>query len=225
MRTVPKSIQDALQFFETHLPVWADDPAAIGLDAGQVDQLMALTETARATYGQARAARRAATAATDRQTQAVAAMRRFGGDLIATVRAFAEASNDQGVYFAARLAPPSDPSPLGRPKTPTDLTLTLDTAGQVALRWRGSRKGGTSFIIERSLDDTLRSWTILGVAERKSFVDRAVPTGQAGLTYRVTAVRAGGASTPTSPTTILFGTLSQVDQSAPAASLAASLAA
>lgn len=107
------------------------------------------------------------------------------------------------------------------PETPTGLTLTLDTEGRVQLAWNGSREGGTSFLIERSLTGANGYWTILGSAETRTFTDQAVPSGLPYITYRVRALRSGGASSPTSPMTILFGNVSQTSSRSPSLARAA----
>ena len=221
MRTIPKPISDALTFFRTHLPLWDADPSAVGLTSQQVDTLTALFDDALAAHQSAAQAQSAARSATLRQTVAMRALRGFGGDIVATIRAFAEITDNRAVYSTANIAPPRDPSPLGAPETPTHLTLTLDNAGRIHLTWNGSREGGTSFLIERSLTGATGDWTILGSAETRSFTDHAVPSGLPYITYRVRALRSGGASSPTSPMTILFGNVTQRSSRSPSLARAA----
>jgi hypothetical protein len=204
MATVPNTLIGKIQFFETHLPIWAVNPTAIGLTALQVADLTTLTATARATYESTLAARNAARALTGQQTDDVATMYDLGADLIKTIRAFAQTTNDNSVYTAAQVPPPSPPTTLGPPATPTNLVGTLTNLGKIKLTWVGSRVGGTSFTISRSVGDT-GPWVIIGTSEETSFTDPVVPSGVESISYSIVAARAGGASDATPPLVINFG--------------------
>ncbi|MCL4222707.1 MAG: hypothetical protein KJZ65_15215 [Phycisphaerales bacterium] len=208
MGTVPVKINDKIAFFETHLPVWGANTAAIGLTAAQVTSLATLTAAARSAFTAAITARNAARAATSAQNDAVALMGEFGGDLVKTIRAFAETTNNPNVYNIAVIPPPAPPAPLGPPATPTNLTTTLNNAGQVQLSWGGTRAGGTSYLIERSVASSAGPWTLVGISEERKFTDQNVPSAVPSVSYRVSATRSGGTSNPTAPVTILFGTAS-----------------
>jgi len=133
-------------------------------------------------------------------------MSSFGGDIIKTIRAFAETTGDPGVYTAAQIPPPAPPAPLGPPETPTDLSGVLTTDGQINLRWGGSRKGGTSYTVERSVTGANGPWTIIGTSEERAFVDTALPVGLDSVMYRVRAARSGGTSNWSAPLPFIFGT-------------------
>jgi hypothetical protein len=205
MATVPNTLIGKIQFFEQHLPVWAVNPAAIGLTALQVADLTTLTASARASYDATAAARNTAKALTGQQTDDVATMYDLGADLIKTIRAFAQTTNDNAVYTAAQVPPPSPPSPLGPPETPKNLVGVINSAGEVVLDWDASLAGGTSFSIERSTVSSTGPWTLIGTSEESNFTDTVVPSGVEGISYRIIAARSGGTSVPTAPLTILFG--------------------
>jgi hypothetical protein len=205
MATVPSTIVGKIEFFEEHLPVWAANAAAIGVDLAQIADLTARTASARASYESANATRTVARSATVTQRDDVNFMYDLGADLIKVIRAFAEATDDPSVYPTALIPPPSPGAPLGPPQTPKDLAGSLNSAGQIELDWDGTREGGTSFRIERSINSSGGPWTLIGTSEERSFIDTQVPTALENISYRVTAVRAGGASIPTNPFTILFG--------------------
>ena len=112
------------------------------------------------------------------------------------------------VYNDAQIPPPSPHTPLGPPNTPTGVTARLNAVGQIELGWTASRRGGTSFVIERSTTSSTGPWSIIGAAETARFTDRAVPVGLEAVSYRVTAMRSAGASTPSAAVTVPFGTVS-----------------
>lgn len=214
MGTVPSTIVGKIEFFEEHLPVWAVNPAGIGITAAQVAALSALVNTARDSYEAANAARTAARTATTAQNLDVDTMYDLGADLIKMIRAYAEATNNPTVYNNAQIPPPAPAAPLGPPQTPKDVSGVLNSAGHIELRWSGTRTGGTSFLVERSVNSSGGPWTLIGTSEERTFTDEHVPTSIQTVSYRITAVRSGGASNPTNPFTILFGTASESGEGA-----------
>ena len=205
MGTVPQSYIGKIEFFEAHLPIWSTDPAAIGLDAAQVATLATYTANARTEYDNLVAVRANARAATNTQKDTNDIMYNFGADLIKTIRAFAQTTNNDAVYNDAAIPPPSPPTPLGPPATPKNVNAQLNTAGEIVLTWDATREGGTSFIIERSTASATGPWTMIGSVEAVDFTDTAVPTGLNSVSYRITANRSAGSSTPTAAVTVPFG--------------------
>lgn len=207
MRVLPRTANDRIAFFEQHLPIWAKDPAAIGIPVDLLNELTARTAAARAAYDAALVLRNRARAATLAHTESLASMFELGSDLVKMIRSFALANDDSSVFTAAEIPVPAPASPLGPPATPTGLAARLNTDGTVRVRWEASRRGGTSFAIERVLGPHIETWTLIGVTTEKAFTDRSVPNGLEAVSYRVTAARSGGASTASHPTTIIFGNL------------------
>ena len=76
MAILPSDRLELIQFCETHIPVWENTPAAIGLTAAQITALSDLTGGARAAYNQAQSARAASKAATTSPTHATIARTR-----------------------------------------------------------------------------------------------------------------------------------------------------
>ena len=130
-------------------------------------------------------------------------------DAAYTIDAFAKNSPQPDVIYAkASVEPPRDKSPLGKPATPTKLSISLDTQGRANLTWGGTRHGGTVFQVQRrvvALDGQERRWeTVATVAERR-FVDEATPGGVRGVSYRVRGERSGGVSAYTLGVTLPLG--------------------
>jgi hypothetical protein len=188
MSTVPTKLVDKITFFETHLPVWAVNPTAIGLTALQVADLTSMTAAARGAYESALASRSISLAATGTQNDLVGVMGTFGSDLIKTIRAFAETTNDSSVYQSAQIPPPAPPTPAGPPPKPTNLEAALLLPFGIGLSWKGSVASGAYFSIWRKLD-TETAFSLVETTNDKSFEDRSLPVGIASVEYYIAANR------------------------------------
>ncbi|MCL4219791.1 MAG: hypothetical protein KJZ65_00340 [Phycisphaerales bacterium] len=205
---VPRRQQDAINFFSSRLTLWAANAANIGLSASNVSAIANAVNAAQTALAASEAAHNTARSATVTLDNNMTALRSLGGDLVKTIRTYAETTGNPNVYALSNLPPPAKPSPLGPPQPPADLLSQLDTTGAVRLTWKASRRGGTSFTIERRTATpgaTPGPWSLIGSSEERSFLDADVPTGLASATYRVTAHRSGGSSTPSDVTTVYFG--------------------
>jgi hypothetical protein len=203
---LPRTREDTIAWFAARIGDWAAGGGSIGLDTGQLIEMTTRLAEAQTALEDADAARIDSKNATVYFHWRYDRMRKYGADLIKVIKAHAETNEDARVYTAASIPLPGPPTPLGPPQTPVNLTATLNTAGAIKLEWEASRRGGTSFAVERSLTGSGGPWTLFGVSETKSFTDGHVPTGLAEIAYRVTAARSGGASVPTAPLSVLFGT-------------------
>lgn len=218
MGTTPKTRVGRIEFYEAHLPAWKAHGGAIGLSAGSVDDLSALTASARAAYEQQRLAEAALRAATAKFHERVAAMHQgagAGADMLRTIRAFAESTNDPGVYNLAQIPPPAVPGVVGAPGTPFDFRVRLLQNGAIELKWkcrhpRGAE--GTVYEVRRCVDGPSGggggggAFAFVGsVGAGKTFADETVPAGSASVTYQVTAVRSTGRGAP-ARFTVRFGT-------------------
>ncbi len=211
-RTVPETQQDAIDFFANRLDDWAASPAAIGLSSEQVDAITARVAEAETRLAEAQAARIAAKTATLALSQAMADLRGLGGDLVKTIRTYAETNDDPAVYTRSGIPPVSPPTPVGPPEQPRDIAATITNSGPVRVSWRASRSTGTQFVVERQLvglDGVAGDWTFVAVAAARSIDDTSLPIGSASVTYRVYAQRASGRSDASTSTTLTFGTVPQ----------------
>lgn len=189
MSEIPETINGQIAYFERHLPVWAADPGAIGLTAGQVAEIAARTSAARAGFDAAEAARRASKSATLVKKERVRGMLDLGTALVATVRAFADtAASTEGdsaaaaVYARAAIAPIGEPSPLPPPAQAKNLTATLRNSGAIELRWKGTVANGTFYTVWRRLGAG-RAFELLGSVSAKRFVDSTLPAATAEAMY------------------------------------------
>ncbi len=188
MPTVTNTILGKLSFFEEHLPVWAVDPAAIGLDAAQIASLSILVAAARTDFDAAAAIRNSAMAATEAQNNSINAMYDLGADLIKTIRAYAETTNDPGVYVAAEIPAPAPPTPAGPPEKPTELAVGLLPSGGLHLTWKGTLSQSAYFSVYRKAEAE-SSFTLLDSPADKFFDDTTIPSGANNVTYYIQARR------------------------------------
>ncbi|KAA0215859.1 MAG: hypothetical protein DYG94_06800 [Leptolyngbya sp. PLA3] len=188
MATVPDKIAERLAFYEQHTPVWAAAAASIGLSSTQLTALASLVNDARNAFDDAQAARSASRAATTVQTNAMSALSEFGADLIKTIRAFAETSNDPNVYAVAQIPPPKPPTPAGPPDMPTDLTATFIFPWGIRLTWKGSVAQSAYFGVFRRLPGET-NFTMIKTFKDKWFDDTTLPTGISSVEYYIAAFR------------------------------------
>jgi len=208
-QVVPQSRQELIAWYAQRAPVWAANAVAIGLDPAQVATLAGLVSTAEGAESSAFASRAASQANTVIYHNETDTLKDFGAGLVKTIKAFADATNDPNVYATATIPPPTPPAPLGAPDAPTNVTAVLNNAGHINVQWQGSRTGGTSFRVERSVTPvggTAGPWTLLDSVEERAFVDDAVPQGLATAVYRIFAQRSGGTSPVSEPGQVVFGT-------------------
>ncbi len=207
MPVLPRTRLDKIEWFEQRLDPqhgWLADPGAIGLTAQQVADLADRVAAARAAYDAAQQARNASLSATAAFHAITGDMEGDGRDLIATVKAFAETTDDPGVYARADVPPPAEPTPAGPPAPPTSVTGTITSDGAVRLRWKGTLSHRTFYEIFRRLDGEA-TWTVLDSVGEKAYLDASVPPGTSGVQYRVRAKRGRHTSAANDPIRLRLG--------------------
>lgn len=211
MAVVPNSRPDMIAWYAERVAAWAANAANIGLDNSQATALATLINAAQTNEAAAFAARTASRNATVNYHSNADVLKDFGAGLVKTIKAYAEATGNDTVYALASIPPPAKPGPLGPPEQPTNIRAVLNNEGQVDLKWEGSRAGGTSFRVERSIipiGSGPGGWTLINVVEERSYIDDQVPQGLAMALYRIKAQRSGGTSIASEPGQVIFGTAS-----------------
>ncbi|HMN41925.1 MAG TPA: hypothetical protein PKE29_13860 [Phycisphaerales bacterium] len=197
MPIVPTTYLGKIEFYEAHIPVWTAAPAAIGLVAADCTLLDARIKAAREAYTLQQAALDAAKSATEKMHLAVKAMHALGSADIAKIKAFADATNNPGVYPAANLPAPATPTPVGPPGTPSDFIVTLMQSGAVNLRWKCANPtggGGTNYKIQRRVGGG--GFALMGITGVRTFTDETIPAGASGVVYQITAFRSTTSGMP-----------------------------
>lgn len=207
MGVLPPTNLAMIEWFEQRVASWVGDPTAIGLTAEQTTSLLSLTSTARAGYQAAQQARNASKAATVTFHNGADELRDYGADLIKTIKAFAEASDNPEVYALAEVPPPAEPEPLGPPGMPYDIATSLDNAGYLTITWKadnGAASTGAYFMIERRLDNE-QSFTLIGGAGAKTFTDAQIPLGTTQAIYIIKPRRGELIGQPSNQVVVQFG--------------------
>lgn len=122
---------------------------------------------------------------------AVAAMDAPGRDYLATIKAYAETTDNPNVYVLAQIPPPAPPTPVPAPATPTNLTASIDASGILSLSWEAERSGpstGIIFLVSRQ-DAEGAPFTLTGATFAKSFIDPTFVACNGQISYRVQAQR------------------------------------
>ena len=207
--TYPRA--EFLEWCTLHEGIFSDHAAELGLTAEQADGFKTATGKSQAGLQRQKAAKSESKAATEHVGVAFDELGRAAGNVVRTIRAFAETTDDPAaVYDLAKIPAPSAPSPMPPPGQPTNLTVVLDpTFGTMTLRWQCKNPAGasgTSYIIRRRLPGE-EAFTFIGVAGKKSFVDTSLVAGPDSVQYVVQGQRAEQVG-PASPLfTVNFGRL------------------
>jgi hypothetical protein len=207
--TVPTSPRtDVLAWCLAHVDVFTTNAAAIGITPAQATNFKNLVNTFAAKEAAKEAARIAAETATQASSDAYTPMRRQMSQIIATVRAFAIDTNNPRVLELAQVPPRAEPSTIGPPGKPTNMTVELvPGSGAVQLRWRSvnpAGASGTSYIIRRKLP-TEQNFTFLGVTGERRFVDNNFVAGPDTVQYTVQGQRADSAGPESDIFLVRFG--------------------
>jgi len=198
---------EQIDFFEQHLAVWVNDPAAIGLTSAAVTELNGLTQAARSSFVSVQALRESAKSGTVSYYNATDAMRTAGAAAIDSIRAYAKTTGDDEVYAIAQIPPPAQRDPAPPPAAPTDITLSVQPNGAIQVKWKITQPAPGAEIqtvLQRRLNN-LGSWENLGVTGLKTFTDSTVPGGTELVTYMLHATRAGVSGPFSQQTSINLG--------------------
>ncbi len=186
MNVLPRRIQDHLDWFDQHAPVWqhaATGPLNIGISPTQAAAFADLAQAARGAYEEQLAALEAARIATQRMQAAVDAAHEMASDLIANVKATAATSKHaSAVYHAAQVPAPraSRPGTMDAPGKPVIHSVELEPAtGALTIRWHARQPANaknTVYVVKRrvpsaSLSRDIEAFEFVGITGDKHFTD------------------------------------------------------
>lgn len=190
MSTIPPRNDDAVAWCVSHLPIWLDNAASIGLDPAELAELSARITEANTRLTARNQAQDAASGAVGSFNEAATDMRTLAALQVAKVRTFAKGSDTPAiVYEDAQIPAPADPTPRPAPGTPTLFVITLEQSGALSVKFKcpnPPRVGALTYRVERSIG-AQQPFVYLMNAKERSFVDDTVPNGTGDVTYRVTA--------------------------------------
>ena len=202
---VPKTQDGLLDWYAQHQPKWEASAAAIGISLAQATALKALVDAATAKRASRNDARQTSKTATQSFNQSLSDLGSFGAALMATIRAFAEATDDPNVYDLADIPAPKPATPAPPPVAPADFTADPNADGTITLRWKGLISQNGSFDIERSIDGG--AWTFVTNVRAKTWKDEAVPMNTNMIAYRGWGRRDDVRSATAAQTMVNFGNL------------------
>ena len=204
---VPSKDLDAVQFFEDHLGVWSSNALAIGTSVSAITAYTTVVKAARDAYTAQQKAQQTAKAATTTWHNNVKNMREIGGDLIKTIKAFADTTNNPNVYSLAEIPMPMPPAPVPAPGQPGSFKVGLTGSGAIEITWKcdnGSASTGAFFVITRKLAGET-AFTTVGNVGAKKFTDMSIIQGTTGATYLVQGFRGILAGTISEQLSVQFG--------------------
>lgn len=187
---------------------WLPSPEDFGLDSTRVAAIKAANDIATAALLDMVAKRAAAETSTSVFNNACKTVRQLGGAAVRTIDAFAiSSSNPAEIWDLAGIPAPKAPGTGPSPAQPTNLVATLDSLGQLTIKWKASNPRGISGIIYqvyRGLNGATP--TALDVVGEKLFVDATVPVGTQSVTYIVRGKHGQRSGPLSSEFTVRFGT-------------------
>ena len=204
---LPSDKQAALTWLEAHQVQWNDSLDGIGLTSAQTVELGLEIANARAAFTSVQSIRADAKAETQTWYSKATSMHKVGSELITSIKAFAENSDDpDAVYLIAGITGKAPPSPIPAPGTPTIDNAQIMGNGSVRVNFSGTGPVGTVWRVSRKLDGET-SFSIIGSADAKtkSYVDATIPTGIDSATYIVTGERGSEVGDPSFAMTARFG--------------------
>ena len=220
MSDLPSKQSDFLAFCTAHAGLWGSSAALIGVLPGSALAFKNHSDAAKLTLDAAEAAKVAAKAATNNNDTAMKIARSEAADIIKTIRAFAQATNNPNVYSLAGIAPPTAPSPTPAPSKPEMLGIALQPSGALTLSWRATnRRGGiVTYAIGRKLPGDA-SFTILantggnagangrptGRRGLRKWTDSTLPVNSGGVQYIITGMRGNISGESSEILTVTFG--------------------
>ncbi len=206
MAVLPTTRVAKIEYFESHIAQWLANSAAIGVQPSSLASLQALVTAARAAFNAQQTQLAAAKAATASFYVKTDDMAELGSDLIKTIKAYAETTNNPNVYALAAIPAPAAPTPAGAPTAPTALDATMNADGTITLKWKGVLAARQFFSIWRQLPGQ-NSPTQIGSIAAKSFIDTSVPRGLTQVVYSVRAHRDTLVSEPSDNIVVYFGAI------------------
>jgi hypothetical protein len=206
MGNIPSKRIDQIVWFENHWPLWEPTPTLFGVTAAKVADVKVATGSARAAYDAAQAAKQAAQMATLDGNEQAGAMLGIGRDVVNIIKAFIEDADDPSLWAQAGIVPSAPPGTAPAPTAPYGLSATLDSEGNLILKWKASQPRGVTgviYSIRRNFEDG--PFTLIDSVGEKTYTDMTVPFGTKVLSYTIQAKRGPQTSALSPALTIRFG--------------------
>ena len=186
---------------------WMATPEDFGLDPARLAALKAANDAATAAELEMVAKRLASETATANFNDLCRTVRQLGGAAVRTIDAFAITSGDpNAVWNAAGIPAPKTPGTLPPPGQPGSITATLNSLGELTIKWKCTNPRGVSGVIYQVLRGLNGATpTQVDLVGEKTFVDATVPAGTTTVTYIIRARRGPQLGTPSSDFTVRFG--------------------
>jgi len=200
MANIPKTMSELLDWAPLHAVQWLDHAEALGLNPSSVEQFAQEVEAFKLRKAQSSMAHNAAASATLRLNEQEQAVRHLAGLLVRQIKTHAETVADPALIPLALLRPDSPPTTLPAPATPSSFTWSMNSSGELTIKWKVRQPRGVQNVIYRvrralnfgpfELLDT--------VGSQKRYTDAAIPAGTRTVAYIIEPMR-GNVRGPVSP--------------------------
>lgn len=190
MSTVPTKYPEAIDWVNTHVPIWTAVAADIGLDplrVGELGTLASEAASARTAYLESLDETRAKALA---YRTAAKAMRTMASGQVVQIRGFARTSaNPASVYEDAQIPEPAKPAPAPAPGTPSGFKVQLLESGNLKFTFdceHPAKVSGVTYKVLRQVSPQ-EPYQFLLNAKGRSFEDDSLTGDSRVITYVVTA--------------------------------------
>jgi hypothetical protein len=221
---MPRTTPEFLDWSKVHADLWQVDPPSIGLSPAQAMQFAALADELRAANFAAEQAREASKSATLALNDVLSRARAAGGTFVGMIKAFAEVTQDPGVYPRAGVSRVAPQGTLPPPTPPTSISSRIDSQGSLILKWKARQPVGVTDVVYliRRMIDRRGEFELVGTeGANKTFTDTTIPIGTSMVEYLITPKR-GEATGQSGPIySVRFGSAGRSGATAPAVKMAA----
>ena len=207
MPVIPSDPRQLITFAQNHRAVWAANAQQIGVSSQQLTVFDQALDDAADALGNAEKARIASKTATQSFQQNSRTLRAAAGEIVRSVKTYAENNGNPNVYDLAQIPAPSPRGPAQPPAKPTAITASLTPEGFITLRWKASNPAGVSgvvYTVYRAVGNS-GEFTFLDAVGEKTFTDETVPSDAGPVVYKIVPKRGRQTGPSSDLFTVRFG--------------------
>ncbi|HMN40733.1 MAG TPA: hypothetical protein PKE29_07780 [Phycisphaerales bacterium] len=189
---IPSTIPEMIDWCVVHEGLWSTNATSIGISSAQATVFKNAVAEMSAKSAAADAARQASKNATMEFQDSVSDVRALGNAYILMIKAFAETTNNSGVYALAGITPSNPPGTLPAPNAPQTFGAAINPDGSLTIKWKVSQPTGVSgvaYVVSRRMVGQTAFSIVANVGSAKMYTDTTLPYGIDRVEYMVQPVR------------------------------------
>ncbi len=186
---MPTTIPELLNWCNTHVDLWQQNSANIGLSGPQALAFKTLVGAMVVNNSKAENARLASKDATMDFQNSIDSVRALGNAYILMIKAFAETTHNVNVYALAGVTPSSPPGTVPLPVAPEKFGATVNPDGSLTIKWKVTQPTGVTsvgYLVSRRVNNAAGPFTLVSSeGTNKSYTDKELPVGVDKVEYIV----------------------------------------